>query len=479
MKSYSKVLTVSSLLFLVLLLFGLSIGLSQDQGRVDPASAPPKAPAAESETPEGAPPEKSQEGGPPERPPASVVTAKVKEGAYSRPLRLTGNIEPFERTDIAAEQQGIAAQIHADEGDKVSSGTVLMELRELPLQLEYQRAKANADEEEQTLRELERGTRDEDIAIAKANWEEARAKARISRDELERREELLKDGTISQSEYDIYRSEWETAQATEQVMKARYERALNGPRQEEIAAQRARVSSTAAEAELALDALERSKVKAPYDGVIVQRYCSPGSYVRPGDPLFTMEHQDTVKVTVQVPETHLRRIELGQEKKFFFDAFPRDQFAGVAAQIIPRADMRSRSFPVKFHIDNSEGLLASGMLGRMVLDVSNEGERSTVIAKDALVPQLGKIIVYRVDFRDGKPFAEAVDVNTGRFFGEAVEVFGSLEEGQQVVVRGNERLQPGQPLRLNQFVTNPQLADTIDESRFFEEEFDNPIQTRD
>jgi multidrug efflux pump subunit AcrA (membrane-fusion protein) len=81
------------------------------------------------------------------------------------------------------------------------------------------------------------------------------------------------------------------------------------------------------------------------------------------------------------------------------------------------------------------------------------GEKSVIVPRDALVPRGSKQILFRVQHKGEEPIAEMVEVTPGRYFGEAVEVFGDLRAGDRVVVRGNERLRPGQRLVMDQFQT--------------------------
>lgn len=401
--------------------------------------------------------------------PVPVNTAKVVEGAFAQPIRLTGTVDPFESTTLASELDGIVRFIMTDEGDYVTTNSVLMSLRRLPFELELKRAEANAQENTEILREYKAGTRPEDIDIAKANWDEAIATAKIVEDELKRQERLLSDRSISQSGYDIIRSNSETAKAKERVAKAIYDRVVVGKRLESIAAQEAITASSLALVDLAKDNLDRSSVKAPYSGVITKRYISPGSWIGQGDPVFDLVDLDQVKVSIQIPERYFSKMKLGDHLEVTFDALPQETFTGMIYQIIPQADERSRAFPVRVAIANKDQRLAIGMLARVVIDISNPDEQSTIIPKDALVPHRPDPIVYRVEMTDGKATAEMVTVKTGRFFGEAVEVFGDLKAGDQVVIRGNERLVPGAELKLNTFIANRSAVGITDPSRFFDE----------
>jgi membrane fusion protein (multidrug efflux system) len=137
-----------------------------------------------------------------------------------------------------------------------------------------------------------------------------------------------------------------------------------------------------------------------------------------------------------------------------FDGVPNATFVGKVTQKIPRAQGRSRAFPVKVELANPEAQLATGMLARVNLKTPHEGQASVIVPRDALVPRGSKQILFRVQEKAGQAIAELIEVQSGRYFGEAVEVFGDLRAGDRIVVRGNERLRPGQPLVMDQFRTN-------------------------
>jgi RND family efflux transporter MFP subunit len=178
-----------------------------------------------------------------------------------------------------------------------------------------------------------------------------------------------------------------------------------------------------------------------------------GAWVDVGNELFDLEMHHKVRVRVDIPEAFYNAIPLGSEVSMTFDSVPRDQFVGQVIQKIPRAQGRSRAFPVKVELANPERQLATGMLARVDLKTPHEGQTSMIVPRDALVPRGSKQILFRVQEQEGQPTAELLEVEPGRYFGEAVEVFGDLRTGDRVIIRGNERLRPGQPLVMDQFLT--------------------------
>ena len=387
-------------------------------------------------------------------PPAPVTTARVEEGAFTKPVRLTGTVEALASTTLSSEVAGYVAELMVEAGDAVREGQALGQIRALPHRLSLQRAQAMAQVDRERLLELKTGTRREDLEVAKANLAKAKVTANMARKTHQRSVSLQQRQIVSDEEFDQAYERMEEGQAEVAVRQAIYERALAGARKEEIAAAQARAAASQAEAEMAKDRLERATIRAPFNGVITFKHTEVGAWVAVGDELFDLEKNHKVRVRVDVPEAFYNSIPIGSEVSMTFDSAPNATFVGQVTQKIPRAQGRSRAFPVKVELDNPQGLLATGMLARVNLKTPHEGQTSVIVPRDALVPRGPKQILYRVQDKDGQPVAEMLEVKSGRYFGEAVEVFGDLRAGDRVVVRGNERLRPGQPLVVDQFRTN-------------------------
>ena len=387
-------------------------------------------------------------------PPAPVTTARVEEGAFTKPVRLTGTVEALASTTLSSEVAGYVEQLMVEAGDTVRQGQVLGQIRAITYRLLMDKARAMARVDRERLRELQTGTRREDLEVAKANLAKAKVTANVARKQHSRSVSLQQRQIVSDEEFDQAYERLEESQAEVAVRQAIYERAQAGARVEEIAAAEAQAAASKAEADLAQVRLESATMRAPFDGVVTLKHTEVGSWVAVGDELFDLEKNFKVRVRVDIPEAFYNSVPLGSEVSMTFDSTPNATFVGRVTQKIPRAQGRSRAFPVKVELDNPQGLLATGMLARVNLKTPNEGQTSVIVPRDALVPRGPKQILYRVQDKDGQPVAEMLEVKSGRYFGEAVEVFGDLRAGDRVVVRGNERLRPGQPLVLDQFRTN-------------------------
>ena len=387
-------------------------------------------------------------------PPAPVTTAVAEGGAFSKPVHVTGTVEALASTVLSSEVDGYLAELLVDEGDIVTAGQVLAQIRALPYRYALEQAQALARADQERLRELRQGTREEDIAMVKANLAKAEVVAEKANKHYARSQSLLEKKIISDEELDEAHERWEEAQAILEVEKATYDRALAGAREEEIGAAEARAAASEAQAAVAKDLLERATIRAPFDGVITAKHTEVGSWLSIGEGVFDLDTTSKVRVRVDIPETYYGRIVIDSDMSITFDSVPNQTFVGKVTKKIPRASGRSRAFPILVNLDNSEGHLASGMLARVMLETPNSGENSVIVPRDALVPRGPNHILVRVQDKDGQPIAEILPVKPGRYFGEAVEVFGDLRAGDRVVVRGNERLRPGQPLVLDRFLTN-------------------------
>jgi membrane fusion protein (multidrug efflux system) len=148
-------------------------------------------------------------------------------------------------------------------------------------------------------------------------------------------------------------------------------------------------------------------------------------------------------VRVEVPERFYSQLLPGAEAPVSFESLPDVQVTGRVAAIIPRADPRARSFPIKVRISNEQGRIGVGMLAQVSLPVG-ETYRALVVPKDAVVRQGPTEIVFRIT---GDETVEVVPVESKQGLGSWVVVKGPVSAGERVVTRGNERLRPGQSVR--------------------------------
>jgi membrane fusion protein (multidrug efflux system) len=188
--------------------------------------------------------------------------------------------------------------------------------------------------------------------------------------------------------------------------------------------------------------LERTVVRAPFGGVVGQRYVSLGDYVTPSTRLLSLHTVNPQRASFQVPERFARQLRPGQSVTFRVAAITGRDFRGDVEFVDPVVELPGRTILVKARVPNPDRVLQPGMFieARLVTAVRPQ---AVVIPEDAVVPTQGDNAVWVVT--DGK--AERRTVVLGVRTPGFVEITSGVEAGKQVVVGGLELLAPGAPVR--------------------------------
>lgn len=324
-------------------------------------------------------------------PPAATVRfTEAREIDLTRSVELVGSVGSRSASVVAAAVDGVVAALPARAGDRVERGAPLVVLDAAEVELL--------------------------LAAARGDLEEAAARLTLARSNLERLRGLFEDQIIS-------RQELEDAAAEEAAWRGR---------------------KTRLEADI--ERLERdvrlSVIRAPFSGTVVAERTAVGQWLGVGEPAAEMVDLADLEVTVEVPERDLGGLRPGVAVAITFEAFPGLEVAGAVRAVVPRADPRGRSFPVKISVPNEDRRVGVGMLARVRLPVG--GGRVLAVPKDAVVDQGAERVVFVVTPEET---VRRVVVRTGVAQGVWVAVEGELAAGDRVVIRGNERLFEGQPVQ--------------------------------
>lgn len=203
--------------------------------------------------------------------------------------------------------------------------------------------------------------------------------------------------------------------------------------------ERAEAAARSADAQYRLQhtRLARTTVRAPFAGVLGQRFVSLGDYVTTSSRLVTLQTVNPMRASFQVPERFARDLKRGQEVQFRVGAISGRSFAGEVDFVDPVVQLPGRTILVKAHVPNPQRLLQAGMFIEAHL-VTAVRPQAIVIPEDAVVPVQGANFVWVVS--DGK--ANRRQVGLGVRTPGFVEVKSGVDAGEQVVVGGLELLYP-------------------------------------
>jgi RND family efflux transporter MFP subunit len=185
--------------------------------------------------------------------------------------------------------------------------------------------------------------------------------------------------------------------------------------------------------------IERSTIRAPFAGVVVTEHVEVGEWVDQGDPVVELVALDRLEVLVNVPERYFAGLAVGETATLRFEALPGVSLEGRIRAIVPRADAEARSFPVRIDLSPEGHAVGVGMLAEVTL-AAGESHRTVVVPKDAVVRDGRKTFLFVI--LDDET-VERREVSPGAGVGGRVSIPETLRAGERVVVRGNERLQPG------------------------------------
>lgn len=265
---------------------------------------------------------------------------------------------------------------------------------------------------------------------------------------------MYERNAIGIEELERAQAEAESSLQNQIEAKAAMDLAEQGPRQERIEQARARVASQEEVTKRLSDMITKHTIISPFAGYVVSEGTELGQWVSQGEIVVEVAELSEVDVQVQVLEDYIQYVRVGGEARIQINSLPEETFVGRVIRIVPQADSLARTFPVKIRLENrvvgGTPLIKAGMFAQATLPVGPEAEQ-LLVPKDALV--LGGptplLFVVQLDSAAGQTgTVRPVPVTLGVADKGRIVVRGELAAGDLVVSQGNERLRPGQAVRL-------------------------------
>ncbi len=342
------------------------------------------------------------------------LTVPVQIQSLTISIEASGSIEPISSVNISPKTTGRLVALYVEQGDEVKAGQILARMDSASLQAELAQAQAELAQAEAEYTEVLNGNRREAIARAKSQVTSAQAQADLSAKRLAKNRFLAEEGAIAQLTLDEYISEDQTARARLVEAQEQLRELESGSRLEDIEQFQAKVAAARAKVASAKTRLEDTEIRAPFDGIVSQRYAVVGSIVTPNvSASATSSATSTsivsiaseLEVNVNVSEVNIAHIETNQAVEIIADAYPNQTFAGKVKQIAPEAVVENNvtSFEVKVKLITGESELRSGMNVDAVF-IGKKLEDALTIPTVAITTNQGKIGVMVADDRGAAEF---------------------------------------------------------------------------
>lgn len=353
----------------------------------------------------------------------NVTTAQVVEQPIKRFIRVSGTLTAQEQADVAAEVAGRVVATPVERGSRVNASDTLVRLAAAEGEAQAIEAQANAAQIEARLG-IANGA-----PFAVENVPEvasARANGQLARSEFDRARTLYTQKLLSQSEFDQSSAKTEAAER-------QYDMAKNTAAQQyqSLLAARARVT-------LAQKALADTTVRAPFAGVVGERFVSVGDYVTRGTKVATVMRVDPLRVELTVPEQFVSVVATGRTVTFEVDAYPGETFVGQVRFVSPSLAAATRALTLEAVVPNGANRLKPGFFATAQIE-------QAAMLPGLLVPATAIRTVSgtaRVFVVNGDRVEERV-VMVGQAVGERVELTSGVKAGERVVASGVDRVVDG------------------------------------
>jgi len=257
-------------------------------------------------------------------------------------LTLYGNVD-IRQVDLAFAVDGPLKEMLVDEGDTVKQGQPLARLDDTAYRHALAQAEATAAQMHAAQTKTERGNRVQDIESARAAVNEARARLKNAEVTFSRRQDLVKENTVSRQALDDAQRDMTVARATLNARESALRLAEEGFRNEDIAAAQAGAAAADAGVRLAQYRLDKTVITAPEDGTILTRIREPGSMVGPNAPVFTLALTNPVWVRTYVDGPYLGTVAPGTKVTVTTDSPDGKVYTGTIGFVSPTAEFTPKT----------------------------------------------------------------------------------------------------------------------------------------
>ncbi len=409
--------------------------------------------------------------------PDDVVT--IQRSTLIATVSATGSIAPEKSSDLGFLTSGNLAQTFLKQGETVKAGQAIAKLDTKELELQLAQAEANLNLAQSKLDQLKRGGTDTAVAAAQANVTSAQSAydkllhpdpndVKMARSDLDKAKAALDQaqaaydriGGASNPNIGLLPQSLQLQQATDdyqkalaaynakftpsdsqlkaaqaQIQTAKDQLARLSPTGDDLAQAQANVDASRAARDLAKQRVDEGTLYAPFDGTIVTMDLNPGEAVQLGKPVVTVADLQHLQIKLNIDETDIPHVALGQTAALDLDAFPGQNIQGKVVDIAPGAQTVQGvvNYEVRIEVQPSQVPLKSGMTANASIEVLRK-DNVLLVPNRAIRASNNKRLVTILE--NGQP--KEVPVTLGLSNDQETEVLSGLNEGQQVLTTATQ-----------------------------------------
>ncbi len=396
----------------------------------------------------------------------AVKTKTVEMSPVSKGVRYSANIQPAKQVELAfrvggyvnhlLQTRGVDGRMRdVQAGDTITKGAVLAGLRQSEYAVKVSQAQSQVSEAKSSLESSHAQFAESKSAVAsgKAQLAEADAAFQKARLDLERAKNLFDSQSMTKTDYDAAKSQFDAAEARRaaaQSQVAMYE-AKERAAGAQIEMLRAKVTGSQAMVTEAAIPLQDTALRAPMNGVVLQKNVEVGALVGAGMAGFVIADTSTVKAIFGVPDLAVAKMQLGARLKLTTESLAGTEFEGQITRISPAADAKSRVFEIEVTIPNPKQELKPGMIASLEVAAAASTQPVTVVPVSAIVrakDQSGQYAVFIIEEKGGRTIARSRIVKLGEAFGNTIAILEGVSTGERVITSGVTLVLDGQPVQV-------------------------------
>lgn len=368
----------------------------------------------------------------------------------SRPLtysiKVTGDILPLMQVDLFPKVSGYLERINVHIGDIVKQGQVIAQIDRTDYLHKVREIEAKVAQAKAQLTELETGTRTEELRQAEEAVKQAQSRFENARLQHERVVALFKRQVISKKEADAADMEYTVAEAQLASSQQQLKLLQFGARQEVKDASQAKLKEMEAILEQERNHLRDTQIVAPFRGEISRKYVDAGAFVSPSSPstpLVSLVHTETLKIVANVLEKDIPLLKAGMKAKIRVESYPEKVFEGSVEKINSALELSTRTLQAEIYVVNASRFLKPGMFANVEV-VLLEKPQTLVIPREAVIEAGNEMFVFVIE---GKQ-AVRRPITAGYEQDRLVEILKGLNEGDQVIIKGQQMIKDGSAIRV-------------------------------
>jgi len=401
-----------------------------------------------------------------EKGPVPVKVAAVEMNSARSEARYSATIIPRTEVELAFKVGGYVDSLQRvrgvdrktrdlQEGDPITAGTVLARVRQSDYQVKVREAESQADEA-RTGVDASKAQHQEalnGVASSKGQLAEAEAALEKAKLDFDRAQSLFASQSMTKANFDAAKAQYDMAAA--KVAAARSQVVMLQARADaakwQIGVVEARSRGAEAVVHETTIPLQDTALRAPLNGVVLEKKVERGTLVSPGTTGFVVADTSSVKAVFGVPDVAVPEMKPGRTLSVEAESMPGKEFRGQITAVFPAADPKSRSFNVELTIPNPGFRLRPNMIVSLRVASKDAAPVQPVVPLNAVIKGKGSpdgYAVFVLAEEGGRQVARLREVKLGEAYGNTVAVTDGVKRGERVITTGGTIVTDGAEVKV-------------------------------